>query len=57
MDHFIFATYIIALIAVAVALYALYEIECIKENMKKSNKKQPQKKPPITVARGKGHWD
>jgi hypothetical protein len=57
MDHFIFATYIIALIAVAVALYALYEVECIKDNMKRPNKKQFHKKPPITVARGKGHWD
>lgn len=57
MDNFIFATYVIALIAVAVALYALYEIECVKDNMKRPNKKQPQKKPPITVARQKGHWD
>lgn len=41
----------------AVALYALYRVECIKDDMKPTIKKQRQPKPPIKVERGKGHWD
>jgi hypothetical protein len=58
MNGFVFFTYVLALIGIAVSLYTLYQIECVKENMNEKKAKRPKKSlPPIKVSRGKGHWD
>jgi hypothetical protein len=57
MDGFVFFTYVLALIGIAISLYALWQVECIKENTTKKPKPKFTTRTPIKVSRGKGHWD
>lgn len=55
MNEIVFATYIIALVALAMALYAILELREIKNRIyKKPNSKT---RPIIETKRPKGHWD
>lgn len=58
----LFAIYFIAVLALAVSVYALWSLEEIRlfYEKKYSNQKkyiEIKSKPPITVPRKKGHWD
>jgi flagellar basal body-associated protein FliL len=60
--HMLFAIYFIAVLALAVSVYALWSLEEIrkyyeKKNTKPTAREQYKNKPPITVNRAKGHWD
>jgi len=58
MNGFVFFTYVLALIGIAVSLYTLYQIECVKENMNRKPKNtQKQYKKPVAKPKEKGYWD
>ncbi len=56
MNEMVFVTYIIALVALAVAAYALLEINHLKKE-KPVDKKTRQTIKSIQQSRSKGHWD
>lgn len=58
----LFLIYLISVLALAVSVYALWSLEEIRkyyENKSSSQERYQEwkTKPPIAVARGKGHWD
>lgn len=60
--YMLFAIYFIAVLALAVSVYALWSLEEIRKyyDSKYSSQKNYndwKNKPPITIERGKGHWD
>lgn len=60
--YMLLAIYFIAVLALAVSVYALWSLEEIRRYYdSKSDATQRyqgwKNKPPITVKRGKGHWD
>ena len=60
--YLLFAIYFIAVLALAVSVYALWSLEeirryYVKKYSSEKNYSQWKNKPPITVARAKGHWD
>jgi hypothetical protein len=58
LENFVFFTYFLALIAIAVSLYTLYQLECIRENM--NSKKREKRTPPPPFKKhstAKGHFD
>lgn len=58
MENFVFFTYMLALIAIAVSLYTLYQLECVKENMNKKPKNtQKHYNKPVAKPKTKGHFD
>jgi len=60
--YMIFAIYFIAVLALAVSVYALWSLEEIRKYyeskyLSQKNYGNWKSKPPITVERAKGHWD
>lgn len=63
--YMLLAIYFIAVLALAVSVYALWSLEEIRQYYEKSTKtikkpnawEQYNNKPPIKMPRGKGHWD
>jgi flagellar basal body-associated protein FliL len=60
--YMLFAIYFIAVLALAVSVYALWSLEEIRKYYEKKNTKtsaweQYKNKPPIAVNRAKSHWD
>lgn len=58
---FVFITYILALLALAIGIYAVLSLRDLEKRLSnRNNIKQVQQKkplPPIKVERKKGHWD
>jgi hypothetical protein len=58
VENLVFFTYFLALIAIAVSLYALYQLECVKENMNRKTKNtQKHYIKPVSKPKSKGHFD
>jgi hypothetical protein len=55
MTEIIFATYIISLIALATALYAVLELREIRKFLQ--TKRTPKSVVPQNTKKAKGHWD
>jgi hypothetical protein len=60
----LFAIYFIAVLALAVSVYALWSLEEIRQYYERKNVvkghnayQQYKNKPPVTPSREKGHWD
>lgn len=59
MVHFVFLTYIIALIAFAMALWAVLEVREMKKNDRRKviQRRIDSLKQPVYKSTAKGHWD
>jgi hypothetical protein len=62
--YMLLAIYAIAVLALAVSVYALWSLEEIRQYYARKNStknpnawEQYKNKPPVTPTRGKGHWD
>ena len=55
MNEIIFATYIISLIALATALYAVLELRELRKFLQ--TKRTPKSVVPQNTKKAKGHWD
>lgn len=60
--YMLFAIYFIAVLALAVSVYALWSLEEIRryyenKNISSKNYNDWKNRPPIKVNREKGHWD
>lgn len=62
--YMLFAIYFIAVLALAVSVYALWSLEEIRRYYEKKNTakehnnyQQYKSTPRVTLPRGKGHWD
>jgi CHASE3 domain sensor protein len=62
--YMLLVIYIIAVLAAAISVYALWTLEEIRQYYEKNNNskkpnawKQYKNLPPVKPTRGKGHWD
>lgn len=60
--YMLLAIYLIAVVALCISVYALWTLKEIEDYYKRKNSSRStydewKSKPPITVARAKGHWD